>query len=71
MLASRRQLFVSSKLRLFAALLRVAQEVLVVLSKILGWPGGNSSKQVRLIHMHASRHDSVTLAQPTEARCGL
>ena len=71
MLASRRQLFVSSKLRLFAALLRVAQEVLVILSKILGWPGGNSSKQVRLIHMHASRHDSVTLAQPTEARCGL
>ena len=34
-----------------------------VLSNILGWPGGNSSKQVRLIHMHASRHDSVTLAQ--------
>jgi len=42
-----------------------------VLSNILGWPGGNSSKQVRLIHMHASRHDSVTLAQPTQARCGL
>ena len=35
-----------------------------VLSNILGWPGGNSSKQVRLITMHASRHDSVTLAQP-------
>ena len=42
-----------------------------VLSNILGWPGGNSSKQVRLIPMHASRHDSVTLAQPTQARCGL
>ncbi len=42
-----------------------------VLSNILGRPGGNSSKQVRLIHMHASRHDSVTLAQPTQARCGL
>ena len=25
-----------------------------VLSNILGWPGGNSSKRVRLIHMHAS-----------------
>ena len=36
-----------------------------VLWNILGWPGGNSSKQVRLIHMHASRHNSVTLAQPT------
>ena len=32
-----------------------------VLSNILGWPGGNSSKQVRLIPMHASRHDSVRL----------
>ena len=42
-----------------------------VLSNILGWPGGNSSKQVRLIRMHASRHDSVTLAQPTHANCGL
>ena len=42
-----------------------------VLSNVLGWPGGNSSKQVRLIHMHASIHDSVTLAQPTEARCEL
>ena len=42
-----------------------------VLWNILGWPGGNSSKQVRLIHMHPSRHDSVTLAQPTQARCGL
>ena len=42
-----------------------------VLSNILGWPGGNSSKQVRLIHIHASRHDSVALAQPTQARCGL
>ena len=45
-----------------------------VLSNILGWPGGNSSKQVRLIHMHASRHDSVTLAQlkkKKKARCGL
>ena len=42
-----------------------------VLSNIFGWPGGNSSKQVRLIHMHASRQDSVTLAQPTQARCGL
>ena len=42
-----------------------------VLSNILGWPGGNSSKQVRLIYMHASRHDFVTLAQPTQARCGL
>ena len=42
-----------------------------VLSNILGWPGGNLSKQVRLIHMHASRHDSVTLAQPTQGRCGL
>ena len=42
-----------------------------VLSNILGWHGGNSSKRVRLIHMHASRHDSVTLAQPTQARCGL
>ena len=42
-----------------------------VLSNILGWPGGNSSKRVRLIPRHASRHDSVTLAQPTQARCGL
>ena len=42
-----------------------------VLLNILGWPGGNSSKQVRLITRHASRHDSVTLAQPTQARCGL
>ena len=39
-----------------------------ILSNILGWPGGNLSKQVRL---HASRHDPVTLAQPTQARCGL
>ena len=31
-----------------------------VLSNILGWPGGNSSRQVRLIPMHASRHDCVT-----------
>ena len=38
-----------------------------VLSNILGWPGGNSSKQVRLIPMHASRHDTVILAQPTHA----
>ena len=38
---------------------------------ILGWPGGNSSKQARLIPMHVSRHDSVTLAQTTQARCGL
>ena len=42
-----------------------------VLSNVLGWPGGNSSKHVRLIPMHASIHDSVTLAQPTEARCEL
>ena len=42
-----------------------------VLSNILGWPGGNSSKQARLTPMHASRHDCVTLAQPTQARCGL
>ena len=42
-----------------------------VLSNILGWPGGNASKQVRLIPMHASRQDSVTLAQPTQARCSL
>ena len=43
-----------------------------ILSNILGWPGGNSSKQLHLIHMRASRHDSaVTLAQPTQARCGL
>ena len=42
-----------------------------VLSNILGRPGGNSSKQVRLIHMHASKHDSVTLAQPTRACCSL
>ena len=41
------------------------------LSKILGWPVENSPKQVRLIHTHASRHDSVTLAQPTQVRCGL
>ena len=41
------------------------------LPNILGWPGGNSSKQVRLIPMHASRHDSVTLDQPTHAHCGL
>ena len=27
---------------------------------ILGWPGWNSSEQVRLIHMHTSRNDSVT-----------
>ena len=39
-----------------------------VLSNNLGWPGGNSSKWVRLIPMHASRHDSVTLAQPKQAR---
>ena len=32
-----------------------------VLSNILGCPGGNSSQQVRLIHMHTSRNDSVTL----------
>ena len=42
-----------------------------ILSNILGWPGGNTSKQVRLIPMQALRHDSVTLAQPTQARCGL
>ena len=42
-----------------------------VLLNILGWPGGNSSKQVCLIHMHTSRHDSVTLAQPTQACWGL
>ena len=42
-----------------------------VLWNILGWPGGSSSEQVRLIHMHASGHDSGTLAQPTQARCGL
>ena len=42
-----------------------------VLSNILGWPGGNSPKQVRLVHMHAGRHNSVTVAQPTQARCGL
>ena len=42
-----------------------------ILSNILGWSGGNTSKEVRLIPMHASRHDSVTLAQPTQARCGL
>ena len=42
-----------------------------ILSNILGWPGGNSSKQVRLIHMHASRHGYVTPAQSTQARCGL
>ena len=41
-------------------------------SNILGWPWGNSSKQVRLIHIHTSRHDSaVTVAQPTQARSGL
>ena len=38
-----------------------------VLSNVSGWPGGNSSKQVRLIPMHASRHDSVSLAQPTQS----
>ena len=42
-----------------------------VLSNILGWPGGNLSKQVRLIPMNALRHDSVTLAQPTQAHRGL
>ena len=42
-----------------------------VLSNILGWPGENSSKQVYLIPMHALRHNTVTLAQPTQARCGL
>ena len=41
-----------------------------VLSNILEWPGGNTSKQERLIPMHSLRHDSVTLAQPTQARCG-
>ena len=41
-----------------------------VLSNILGWPGENSFRQVRLIHMHTLRHDSVTLAQPTQAHCG-
>ena len=39
-----------------------------ILSNILGWPGGNTSKQVRLIPTQALRHDSVTLAQPTQAR---
>ena len=39
-----------------------------ILSNILEWPGGNSSKQVCLIPMHALRHDSVTVAQPTQAR---
>ena len=42
-----------------------------VLSNISGWPGINTSKQVCLVPIHASRHDSVTLAQPTQARCGL
>ena len=42
-----------------------------VLSNILGRPGGNSSKQIRLIHMDASKNDSATLAQPTHARYGL
>ena len=42
-----------------------------VLSNILGWPGRYSSKQVRLIPKHASRHDSVTLAQPAHSHCGL
>ena len=42
-----------------------------VLLNILGWPGGNTSKEVRLSPMHALRHDSVTLAQPTQARCVL
>ena len=42
-----------------------------VLSNTLGWLGENSSKQVHLIHMHTSRNDSITLAQPTQARCGL
>ena len=42
-----------------------------VLSNILGQPWGNSSKQVRLIYMHTSKNNSVTLAQPTPARCGL
>ena len=30
---------------------------------LVGCLGGTSFKQVRLIHMHASRHDSVTLCQ--------
>ena len=34
------------------------------------WPGGNSFKQAHLIPMHASRHYSVTLALPTQDRCG-
>ena len=41
-----------------------------VLSNILGWPGGNSFKQAHLIPVHASRHYSVTLALPTQDRCG-
>ena len=30
---------------------------------LVGCLGGTSSKQVRLIHMHSSRHDSDTLCQ--------
>ena len=40
-------------------------------SNNLGWPRENTSKQVCLIPMYALRHDSVTLAQPTQAQCGL
>ena len=63
-----------NKLILFQIAKMNNQMMSSVLSNILGWPGGNSSKQLRLIHMHPlihthpSRHNSVTLAQPTQAR---
>ena len=61
----------ANKLIIFEIAMTNNEMMSSVLSNILGRPGGNSSKQVRLIHMHASKHDSVTLAQPAQARCGL
>ena len=60
-----------SKLIVFEIAKTNNEKMTSVLSNILGCPGGNSSIQARLIPMHASRHDSVRLAQPTQARCGL
>ena len=39
--------------------------------RYLGWHGGNSSKQAHMMYMHASRHNSVILTQPTQTGFGL
>ena len=57
---------IGNKLIVFEIAKTSNEMIYSVLSNIFGWPEGTSSKQVRLIHMHASRHDSVTLAQPTQ-----